>query len=84
MLSLIINIVCRRFCLEDDAYLVSRDWPGVHSRPFRDATINCLKHKLLVYLYRRAKYISDTTRDPYELRRFYQYFDQVSNELRLN
>ncbi|XP_043277563.1 DET1 homolog [Venturia canescens] len=66
-----------RFCLEDDAYLVTSAWPGVHSRPFRDATINSLKHKLLVYLYKRAKYISATSRDPYELRRFYQYFDQL-------
>lgn len=67
-----------RFCLEDDAYLVtSSTWSGVNCRPFKDSTINSLKHKLLVYLYKRAKYISDTTKDPYELRRFYQYFDQV-------
>lgn len=44
--------------------------------------INSLKHKLLVYLYKRAAYISDTTKDPYELRRFYQYFDQL-NALRM-
>lgn len=71
-----------RFCLEDDAYLVRSACPGVNCRPFRDVTINCLKHKLLVYLYKRAAYISDTTKDPYELRRFYQYFDQL-NALRM-
>ncbi|XP_046737086.1 DET1 homolog [Diprion similis] len=66
-----------RFCLEDDGYLVTTAWPTVNSRPFRDVTINSLKHKLLVYLFKRAKCISDSTRDPYELRRFYQYFDQL-------
>ncbi|XP_051174975.1 DET1 homolog [Leptopilina boulardi] len=71
-----------RFCLEDEAYLVTSAWHGINSRPFRDATINSLKHKLLVYLYKRADYISYTNRDPYELRRFYQYFD-VYNALRM-
>ena len=66
-----------RFCLEDEAYLVTSSWPGANSRPFRDATINSLKHKLLVYLYKRADYISYITKDPYELRRFYQYFEVV-------
>lgn len=66
-----------RFCLEDDAYLISGVWSGVNSRPFRDTTINSLKHKLLVYLYKRAAYVSASTKNPYELRRFYQYFDQV-------
>ncbi|XP_048514088.1 DET1 homolog isoform X2 [Athalia rosae] len=66
-----------RFCLEDDGYLVTSAWPAVNFRPYRDVTINSLKHKLLVYLFRRAKYISDSTSDPYELRRFHQYFDQL-------
>ncbi|XP_046606143.1 DET1 homolog isoform X1 [Neodiprion virginianus] len=66
-----------RFCFEDDGYLVTASWPTVNYRPFRDVTINSLKHKLLVHLFQRAKYISDLTKDPYELRRFYQYFDQL-------
>ncbi|XP_046469858.1 DET1 homolog [Neodiprion pinetum] len=66
-----------RFCFEDDGYLVTASWPAVNYRPFRDVTINSLKHKLLVHLFQRAKYISDLTKDPYELRRFYQYFDQL-------
>ena len=53
--------------------------PGPQPRACRDAVINGLKHKLLVHLYRRAKHISDTTNSPFELRRFYQYFDQVQN-----
>lgn len=63
--------------MEDDAYLVTSAFPGINCRPFKDIAINSLKHRLLVYLYKRAKYISNVTKDPYELRRFYQYFDQV-------
>ncbi|XP_070151710.1 DET1 homolog isoform X2 [Polyergus mexicanus] len=71
-----------RFCMEDDAYLVTSAFPGINCRPFKDIAINSLKHRLLVYLYKRAKYISNATKDPYELRRFYQYFDQL-NSLRM-
>ncbi|XP_014609784.1 PREDICTED: DET1 homolog [Polistes canadensis] len=72
-----------RFCMGDETYLFSFGaWRGVNYRSFRDTRINSLKHKLLVFLYRRAEYISNTTNDPYELRRFYQYFDQL-NALRM-
>jgi len=63
--------------MEDDAYLVTSAFSGINWRPFKDVAINSLKHRLLVYLYKRAEYISYVTEDPYELRRFYQYFDQV-------
>ena len=39
-------------------------------RPFREKTINMLKHRLLVFLYRRA-----AARSLEELRRFFQHFD---------
>lgn len=39
-------------------------------RPFREKTINMLKHRLLVFLYRRA-----ASRSLEELRRFFQHFD---------
>ncbi|KAK0074691.1 hypothetical protein PV325_007945, partial [Microctonus aethiopoides] len=81
--GMFINVrVIGRFCLEDEAYLVASVWSGVNSRAFRDIAINTLKHKLLVYLYKRAANISNTKRNPYELRRFYQYFDQL-NALRM-
>lgn len=63
--------------MEDDAYLVTSAFTGINCRPFKDVAINSLKHRLLVYLYKRAEYISYVMQDPYELRRFYQYFDQV-------
>ncbi|KAG8232325.1 hypothetical protein J437_LFUL009424 [Ladona fulva] len=68
-----------RFCYEDDNYFISSITPRClynQSRPFRENAINSLKHRLLVFLFRRAKHISDKTNDPYELRKFYQYFDQ--------
>ncbi|XP_008545015.1 DET1 homolog [Microplitis demolitor] len=71
-----------RFCLEDESYLLATAYPQINIRPFKDTTINTLKHKLLIHLYKRAAYISKTTDDPYELRRFYQYFDQL-NALRM-
>ena len=39
-------------------------------RPFREKTINMLKHRLLVFLYKRA-----AARSLEELRRFFQHFD---------
>ncbi|XP_047004950.1 DET1 homolog [Schistocerca americana] len=69
-----------RFCYEDDDFILSPvSNPGQNSinyRAFREKSINCMKHRLLVFLFKRAKHISDTTNDPYELRKFYQYFDQ--------
>ncbi|XP_058803086.1 DET1 homolog isoform X2 [Phymastichus coffea] len=65
-----------RFCLEDERYLIVSASTYPTSRPFIEASINNLKHKLLVYLYKRAAYISDITGNPLELRRFYKYFDQ--------
>lgn len=72
-----------RFCYEDDDFLLSSaisqgNGSNVY-RPFRDATINSLKHRLLVFLFKRAKHISDTTSDPYELRKFYRHFDQFKS-----
>lgn len=40
--------------------------------PFREITINSLKHRLLVYLFKQAK----SSGDKLTLRRFFQYFDQ--------
>ncbi len=46
-------------------------------RPYREKTINLLKHRILAFLYRRAVALSkEQGGDLYEVRRFYQYFDQ--------
>lgn len=65
-----------RFCYEDDELLVSSAMFGSSSRPYREPTLNSLKHRLLVYLYKRAE------GDPTALRRFHQHFDQLC-DLRL-
>lgn len=69
-----------RFCYEDDHLLVS----SVHSimnravyRPFRENSINGLKHKLMVFLYKKAESETKKIASQYPLRKFYQYFNQV-------
>lgn len=68
-----------RFCFEDDEFIVScvRQPESRHGavRPFRETSINCLKHRFLTYLYWNA-----CTKEGEErktcLRKFYQNFDQ--------
>lgn len=64
-----------RFCYEDDLlyfHLGLETVQGQVHRPYIEYTINSLKHRLMVFLYKRA--INEGT--PYALRKFYQYFDQ--------
>ena len=75
-----------RFCYEDDEYLVSSvlakeqkvsshrsHQAGI--RPFRETSINCLKHRLLVHMYRKSiSECSDTSTLP--LQRFFQNFER--------
>jgi len=46
-------------------------------RPFKETNINTLKHRILVFLFRRAVAISKQDNNPFELRNFYKYFDQI-------
>ena len=46
-------------------------------RNYREAVINQLKHRILVFLYERACKLAEIDGNPYEIRRFYQYFDQL-------
>lgn len=66
-----------RFCFEDDSYFISSVYPNtlISQRPFKDSQINSLKHRFLVFLYKRALRESQESNDPYELRKFYQYFE---------
>ncbi|CAK1542121.1 unnamed protein product [Leptosia nina] len=69
-----------RFCYDDDPFIVSSVFaPLMNERPFHEGTINSLKHRLLVFLFKRAKSISDETKDPLELRKFYKYFDMFKS-----
>ncbi|XP_074650647.1 DET1 homolog isoform X2 [Tubulanus polymorphus] len=66
-----------RFCYEDDELIVSAMQQSTVTnsrqvRTFCEAPINSLKHRLLVFLHKRAL----QERTAIALRRFYQYFDQ--------
>nr|CAG4643057.1 EOG090X028J [Ilyocryptus agilis] len=68
-----------RFCFDDDEWLVNQVrgmWPpGQPVRSFREATINSLKHRLLVFLYRRAVRMSQEEGNMLHVRRFFQNFE---------
>nr|XP_053643092.1 DET1 homolog isoform X2 [Cherax quadricarinatus]XP_053643093.1 DET1 homolog isoform X2 [Cherax quadricarinatus]XP_053643094.1 DET1 homolog isoform X2 [Cherax quadricarinatus]XP_053643095.1 DET1 homolog isoform X2 [Cherax quadricarinatus]XP_053643096.1 DET1 homolog isoform X2 [Cherax quadricarinatus]XP_053643097.1 DET1 homolog isoform X2 [Cherax quadricarinatus] len=69
-----------RVCYEDDDYLLATvctdrmQWSYQH---VREKIINCLKHRLLVFLYRRAETISMEEGNPRALREFCHYFDHL-------
>ncbi|XP_038073823.1 DET1 homolog [Patiria miniata] len=67
-----------QFCYEDDGLVLLASQEGgllpPHpslARPYRDTSINSLKHRLLVYLWRQANHQGT----PGAMRRFFQYFD---------
>lgn len=66
-----------RFCYEDDEFMIShvRQREGRHRtvRPFREASINCLKHRFLTFLYWNAVVDPDDPKS--RLRKFYQNFE---------
>lgn len=78
-----------RFCFDDDEWFVNSVrgmWPPQPTaattgqsvvRPFREGTINALKHRLLVFLYRRAVRLSQEPGGggQIHLRKFFQNFD---------
>lgn len=66
-----------RFCFEDDPYIYSLIFPN--ERAFRETSINSLKHRVLTFLYRRAANISANTNNPYEIRKFYHFFDNFNS-----
>ncbi|XP_071529937.1 DET1 homolog [Panulirus ornatus] len=69
-----------RVCYEDDDYLlatVCRDRMQCTYQHVREKTINCLKHRLLVFLYRRAESISKEEGSARALREFFHYFDHL-------
>ncbi|XP_056138089.1 DET1 homolog isoform X2 [Lampris incognitus] len=69
-----------RFCYEDDLLTLSAVYTeaqaeGQHGFPrlYTDKTINSLKHRLLVYLWRKAEQDGSAMAK----RRFFQFFDQL-------
>lgn len=69
-----------RFCSEEEKFLYNSMYGS--QLPIRETTISSLKHRFLVFLYRKAKHQSDICGNNYFLRKFYQFFDQYK-ELRM-
>ena len=74
-----------RFCYEDDLYTVSSAYhhrscdaheASTSQHPYHDFSINSLKHRLLVYLYRRAVAEARVARSPKAVLLFFQLFDE--------
>lgn len=69
-----------RFCYEDDLLTLSAvyseaqvEGPAGFSRLYKEKSISSLKHRLLVFLWRRAERDGSATAK----RRFFQFFDQL-------
>lgn len=71
-----------RFCHEDDQLLLSQvdgyTVSGERGRPFREKCINSLKHRVMVFLHKRARCLSEKAGTQRELLLFYRYFDQFT------
>ncbi|XP_059620785.1 DET1 homolog [Phlebotomus argentipes] len=64
-----------RFCCGEPPPTRQLQTDRAEPPPFREVAINTLKHRLLVFLFRRAKHLHDTFGDKLALRKFYQHFD---------
>lgn len=65
-----------RFCSRAEQHLYNDLYPHRMQRPFRESTINSLKHRFLVFMYRKSVSVND---GKYNLRKFYQFFDQYKD-----
>lgn len=68
-----------RFCAKEESALYHQIYPKNANRPFREGTINSLKHHILVHLFRRAKYNCQVLGRKEELRMFYHFYDTYKN-----
>lgn len=74
-----LSVKIGRFCTPDEIHLYNQIYPVDTHPPWRESTINSLKHHLLVFLFKMAKLKYDECGDNYELRKFYQLFDQYKD-----
>uniref|UniRef100_A0A182ILJ7 Uncharacterized protein n=1 Tax=Anopheles atroparvus TaxID=41427 RepID=A0A182ILJ7_ANOAO len=68
-----------RFCSVDDQYLYTNAFASERASAFREPAINCLKHRILVFLYQQAKELVDCGEDRLALRKFYLRFDEYKD-----
>jgi len=70
-----------RFCFDNDLALISSVHTDILAEDYKarnETLINGLKNKLMVFLYKKAEHESKVVGTQYPLRRFYQYYKQVS------
>lgn len=66
-----------RFCSEEEEFLYNSHVPS-SNRAFREITINSLKHRILVFLFKEAQR-QEAAGDVSAVRRFFQHFDSYKN-----
>lgn len=68
-----------RFCHDSERAMLSTPVYSTvcRSRPFNETTINSLKHKFMVFLYKKADSEAKQTSSQYPIRKFYKYFSHV-------
>lgn len=78
--TLISERVIGRFCYEDDQLFLSlvQGTPSPRNA-FSEPTINSLKHRFLVHLYKKAMHISQEENNQTALLKFYQNFEQFQD-----
>ena len=67
-----------RFCYEDDQLLISAVRDNIVDKPYSECWISSLKHRLLVYLFERAKQKQEEGEREH-MRKFFQYYEQFRN-----
>ncbi|XP_055635322.1 DET1 homolog [Toxorhynchites rutilus septentrionalis] len=81
--TFIIERAIGRFCCPDESYLYNLGTAGTEAtanmRAFREPTINSLKHKILIFLFRHAQAKVESGEDRHALRTFYRRFDEYKN-----
>ncbi|KAL1397554.1 hypothetical protein pipiens_009670 [Culex pipiens pipiens] len=83
--TFILERMIGRFCCPDEGFLYSLGTmggrAGINSnlRAFREPTINSLKHRMLVFLFRQAQQVVESGEDRLALRKFYRRFDEYRN-----
>lgn len=55
----------------------SRAFGPMPYKNYKEGVVNQLKHRILVFLFHRAVSLSERDGNTFELRRFYQHFDQI-------
>lgn len=68
-----------RFCSQDDQYLYNNTFASERASAFREPTINSLKHRMLVFLFKQAKERQESGLDHLALRKFYRRFDDYKD-----